>query len=400
VQLERLPTTLVAAIVLLLASCVAAVWSGTGQALAFSAGLLQLAAAVGDWAMLALLPLRGRSFGPVKPPLLGLAFLRGLLGAILAIPARASFEPQGWLLACLAVQAGLSALAIYALWVEPFRLGVTRIDLRSPRFRQARKTSGTAPLRLLHLADLHLERPTVRETQLLMLVERLQPDLIVFTGDVLNLSYVRDPQAVEAARAIMRHWRAPNGVYAVRGSPLVDVDGWVERIYAGLDHMTWLRDEVCIVEAGGRQLAIAGVECTHDRETDLPRLRKVLAQVPPRLYTILLYHSPDLAPEAAALGVDLYLCGHTHGGQFRLPLIGALHTSSELWKQFEMGRYDLNGMTLYVSRGIGLEGLSAPRARFLAPPEVTLFTLDGPHPSAPGPLSPPVPGFSPVERGG
>jgi predicted MPP superfamily phosphohydrolase len=84
-------------------------------------------------------------------------------------------------------------------------------------------------------------------------------------------------------------------------------------------------------------------------------------------------------PEAVELGVDLYLCGHTHGGQIRLPGFGALITSSEFWKRYEMGRYEENGTTLYVSRGLGMEGLGAPRARFLSRPEIIEWRLSGTH---------------------
>ena len=73
----------------------------------------------------------------------------------------------------------------------------------------------------------------------------------------------------------------------------------------------------------------------------------------------------------------LVLCGHTHGGQVRLPLFGAILTSSQLGKRYEMGLYREGNTQMYVSRGVGLEGLSAPRVRFLAPPEVTLVTLVG-----------------------
>jgi predicted MPP superfamily phosphohydrolase len=88
-----------------------------------------------------------------------------------------------------------------------------------------------------------------------------------------------------------------------------------------------------------------------------------------------LYHTPDLAPVAAAQGVDLQLSGHTHGGQVRLPFFGALFTSSLYGKKFEAGRYQVGALTLYVSRGIGLEGKGAPRARFLCPPEMILWEI-------------------------
>jgi predicted MPP superfamily phosphohydrolase len=90
---------------------------------------------------------------------------------------------------------------------------------------------------------------------------------------------------------------------------------------------------------------------------------------------VLLYHAPDLMPEAADYGLDLYLCGHTHGGQVRLPIFGAILTSSQYGKKYEMGLYESGRTHMYVSRGVGLEGLSAPRIRFLAPPEITLVTL-------------------------
>jgi predicted MPP superfamily phosphohydrolase len=63
----------------------------------------------------------------------------------------------------------------------------------------------------------------------------------------------------------------------------------------------------------------------------------------------------------------------------RLPFYGALLTSSELGKQFEMGYYRLENTHVYVSRGIGMEGLGAPRVRFLCPPEITLFSVHGPE---------------------
>ena len=75
--------------------------------------------------------------------------------------------------------------------------------------------------------------------------------------------------------------------------------------------------------------------------------------------------------------VELYLCGHTHGGQIRMTMYGAILTSSALGKQYEMGRYVEQGTTLYISRGIGLEGLSAVRMRLLCPPEIIMFTLSG-----------------------
>jgi hypothetical protein len=82
-------------------------------------------------------------------------------------------------------------------------------------------------------------------------------------------------------------------------------------------------------------------------------------------------------PAAATLGVDLYLAGHTHGGQWRLPGFGAILTSSRHWKRYEAGSYREDKTHLYVSRGIGMEGFGAPRARLFCPPEVVVIDLCG-----------------------
>ena len=94
-------------------------------------------------------------------------------------------------------------------------------------------------------------------------------------------------------------------------------------------------------------------------------------------FNLLLYHSPDLAPNASRNGIDLQLSGHTHGGQVRLPVIGALYTGSLYGKRFEAGRYLVNGMTLYTSRGLGMEGAIAPRVRLLCRPEIILWEFFG-----------------------
>jgi len=223
----------------------------------------------------------------------------------------------------------------------------------------------------------------MRERRLQVLIKQLQPDLICFSGDLLNLSYIHSSLAMAQARSVIGRWRAPLGVYAVTGSPLVDLPATADKILSGLSNIRWLRDESVTVTDDGRQLTLVGLTCTHNPAKDGAKLTAALAGAPADTPKILVYHTPDLAPEAAAAGIDLQLSGHTHGGQIRIPLYGAVITSSIYRKRFEMGKYQLqkNGggtMTLYTSRGIGVEGGIAPRARFLCRPEIVLWTLTGP----------------------
>jgi predicted MPP superfamily phosphohydrolase len=138
-----------------------------------------------------------------------------------------------------------------------------------------------------------------------------------------------------------------------------------------------LQNEAIEVSVGGSSLWLMGPSCSRDLVADGTILRELLANAHPGAFTLLLYHTPDLMPQASALGVDLYLAGHTHGGQWRLPGFGALLTSSQHWKRYESGHYREGDTHLYVSRGLGLEGFGTPRARFFCPPEVVEIVLTG-----------------------
>ncbi len=312
---------------------------------------------VGDWVLLLALPRFGKSYGPAQPPTIMLAILR-------LIPAALFAPPWFWLAQLLG-----TALVVYSFWVEPHHLQLTRQTLVSPKLNAA------TPLRVLHLGDLHIERITAREKRLIEMAKSLAPDVILFSGDFLNLSNVDDLVAWEHCRDILRELHAPLGVFAVTGSPPVDKPHVIAKVLDGLD-IRWLKNETVTLDHRGQQIDLVGVTCTHRPYVDEPHLLAAFKGKSAR-FTILLYHTPDLAPAAAAAGIDLQLSGHTHGGQVRLPFFGALYTSSLYGKRFEVGRYKIDDLTLYVTRGIGLEGMGAPRVRFLCSPEITLWELSG-----------------------
>lgn len=309
-----------------------------------------------DWLLLELLPRFNRSFGPAKPPVILLAAGRSL-AALLPWPFNLALQIIGTL------------LVVYGFWIEPQHIRVTRQKLVSPKLKAETKFS------VLHLGDLHIERITQREKQLGQLIHALKPDLILFSGDFLNLSYLNDPTSQRDARAVLQEWRAPLGVFAVSGSPAVDLDGSVPALLKGLP-IHWLNAECVKLPVGGDTIQIAGLTCSHKPFVDYPILKQILP-VQPQEFTVVLYHSPDLAPHAAELGVDLQLSGHTHGGQVRIPGFGALFTGSLYGRRFQSGRYAIRDLVLYITRGIGLEGAGAPRVRFLCPPEVILWEITG-----------------------
>lgn len=317
------------------------------------------------------LPRRGLSFGPWKSHVLLFALVRGMVAVGVAV-LEVWVEPVWGIVVLVLVQVIGMALLVWGTVIEPFRLELTGLAIEVEGW-----PAGAPPLRVLHISDLHVERPTKREKRVIELARQAGVDLILVTGDYLNLSYTEDPEAMAGARQVLSELSAPLGVYGTLGSPPVDSRRVAPRLFEGLN-VRLLRNEWVMVDGGdGRRLAVLGMDCTHHLPTDRRQLERLVGQAPKDVPLVLLYHAPDLMPEAAGCGISLYLCGHTHGGQVRLPWYGAIFTSSQLGKRYEMGHYHEGKTHLYVSRGVGLEGLSAPRLRFLARPEMTLVTVRG-----------------------
>lgn len=325
-----------------------------------------------DAAMLVALPRLGLSYGTIDFPLAGLNSVRlAVLASCLLI---FSFFKSRQKLAHevtvtgIAIQIILLALAVDGLYIEPFRLTVTQVRQEAPAFLPGH------PLRIVQLSDLHMERITIRERAMIEKVNELQPDIIVLTGDYINQEYLYDPVTLEEARTVLTQLSAPYGVYAVSGT--TDLPGIMTGLFNGLDNIHVLDNEVAPVMLPGGTLYLVGVTNHRTLETDQQALTDLLAESPADGYFVLLYRTPDLIETAGANHVSLYFAGHTHGGQIRLPFYGAIVTLSIFHKQFEMGKYQVGPTTLYVSRGLGMEGLGLPRIRFLCPPEIVVMDLD------------------------
>jgi predicted MPP superfamily phosphohydrolase len=268
------------------------------------------------------------------------------------------------------VNVGFSLAQLDAYVVEPLAVEMTELSLALDHLDPA-----LPPVRVVHITDTHIERYGFREMDVVRRVNALQPDLVVLTGDYLNLSNIDDPQAAQDFRHFVAQLEAPYGIYAVRGSVEVAPDT-MARLLEGTP-VVWLEQEAVTLEVRGQRLALVGVACSHRQELDAARLAQAMSGLPDDAFTLLLYHSPDLIHEAAAQGVDLYLAGHTHGGQLRLPFYGAIVTFSRYGRRYASGLFEEAGTRMYVSRGLGFEGGGMPRARFLCRPEVVSLELTG-----------------------
>src|SRR5512140_1233160 len=332
-------------------------------------GLMTAVCSLIDRLLLDRLPKLGLSFGPVNPPLFMLNFIR-LLPLLLAL-FLLSFTRQPWQRWTLLTVIGLFQILFLAacyqgLYIEPFHLTISEVPVsEAPAFVPDH------PLRILQLSDLHVEHLTSRENQVLAKTRALAPDIIVLTGDFLNKSYVNDP----ATRAETRQWlaqlSAPYGVYAVNGN--LDYTGVIPALFDGLTNVRFLNNEIVPLTFPGGMLYLAGAT-TYGRDRDYNSVDALLKKLPADSYSVLIYHYPERVDAASEDGVDLMLAGDTHGGQIRLPLLGAIATAN-MWHHYIMGKYQVGPTTLYVSRGIGMQGGIWPRMRLDCPPEMVLVEL-------------------------
>ena len=244
---------------------------------------------------------------------------------------------------------------VYAWRVEPYRLEVTHTRVATAKL--------TRSVRIVHISDVHSDPERRLEDRLPDVIAGEHPDVIVFTGDAIN-----EPRGLEHFRTLMKQLAAIAPTYAVRGN--WDVWYWSQLDLFGGTGVVELTNLAARAPLQGAEVWIAGVPVGDER--NIPR---VLATVPATAVSVLLFHYPDEIEQASALGTDLYLAGHTHGGQVALPWYGALITYSRFDKRFEAGRYQVGPTTLYVSRGVGMEGGPAPRIRFCARPEVSVIDL-------------------------
>lgn len=257
--------------------------------------------------------------------------------------------------------AGFGVLCVLWGWaVEPYRLQVTHARVVSA------KVQGD-PVRIALFSDTHCDPKARLEGRIPAAVAALRPDLVVFAGDSINSA-----AALPRFKALMTELAEIAPVYAVAGN--WDAWFWPTLDLYGGTGVRRLDGEALDLVVRGTRLRLFGLPADEGFKAG-----KLFARAGPDAVSVFLHHYPDEVYAASEAGVDLYLAGHTHGGQVALPVYGALVTLSRWGKRFEAGRYQVGPTTLYVNRGIGMEGGHAPRVRFWAPPELTLVELSRPE---------------------
>lgn len=286
---------------------------------------------------------------------------------------RQILEPGCRLLALALLLVTLGALAVlWALFVEPRLLTVTRREVPVTGL-----PDGLDGTRIVLLSDLHGARFGARQGTLAVIVRRLEPHAIVFAGDLIDANRGGLGAGVELLQALGEI--APT--YIIWGNhdyirDLAKLRQAVDESGAKVHDLDldWAR-----LEIGGETLLLCGLSRSWrgGGEGLAEQAAEARRAAGPTAPMVVVAHSPGPAAlaRAAEVRADLVLAGHTHGGQVRLPLIGAL------WSPVEgalpehglvQGLHPIESGHVFITRGLGTSVLPV---RFLCPPEIALLTL-------------------------
>ncbi|MEH7354618.1 metallophosphoesterase [Neobacillus drentensis] len=257
---------------------------------------------------------------------------------------------------------------LYAHRIEP-----SLLDIQEQQIKHLLIPKSFDGIKMVQFSDTHLgfQYNLSQFKKLAAKINDLKPDIILFTGDLMD-----EPNKYTEMNnllPILEKLHAPLGKYCIFGNH--DHGGYGSEIYRNIMETTnftvLLNESIPIKLKDGSSIYLLGID---DAMLGSPDLPLALKKVPDNRFTILLSHAPDLADSAMQYPIHWQISGHSHGGQVKIPFIGAL-VKPPFAQKYPEGLYSIgeeNPLTLYVNRGIGTTRLPF---RFLAKPELTIFTL-------------------------
>jgi len=266
--------------------------------------------------------------------------------------------------------AAAGGLALYSGEIARHEISIVKFNLALAKLPEVFQG-----YRIAQISDIHYDEYTEPSfvRRVVGQVNRLAPDLVLLTGDYIsNTPLGREfaDQAMHRCAEELRELACPLR-FAVMGNHDSILGAPTIRPILAAVGIPLLVNQHVAIERAGQRLWLCGI---HDPVTHIPDLESAIPEKPDGT-VLLMSHGPDYADEVLAHPrgalVDLMLAGHSHGGQVRLPIVGALHCVDG-GRKYVQGLFRLGQMQLYVNRGIGTIGVPF---RLNCPPEITLATL-------------------------
>jgi uncharacterized protein len=217
---------------------------------------------------------------------------------------------------------------------------------------------------ILHISDMHVDMSEAAMRCLIGLLDGMEYDLCVLTGDYRGKTFGPFDAALKGVAKVTTHLKRP--IFGVLGNhdtiqmvPAMEAMG-----------ISMLINECAVITRGNQQIYLAGIDDAHFFRVD--NIEKAASQIPKDGFSILLSHTPEIFRQAAHANFNLMLSGHTHGGQLCLPGSIPIKLEAILPRRMGAGAWQYNEMSGYTSVGAGS---SVVAVRLNCPPEVTLHRL-------------------------
>ncbi|MGB9665846.1 MAG: metallophosphoesterase [Candidatus Cryosericum sp.] len=251
---------------------------------------------------------------------------------------------------------------------EPFQLDVERLSIVLPSLPPE-----FGGLKVAQLSDLHIHSVSRAYRMAVDVIRKEQPNLVVITGDLVDraeetsacIAFLSQLRAATRAPVIVVPGNWDHRAFPTKQS----IAAWHRRLQAETGIRVLANQNVVLHRHGG-QIWLVGTDDPYFGHADLDASFK---GVPDSAFALVLTHAPEAFEELAQRpAARVVLVGHTHGGQVRLPFIGALRVPSRYGTRFAQGLYKLGDTFFYVNAGMGTSHLPV---RFLCRPELTFITL-------------------------
>lgn len=264
-----------------------------------------------------------------------------------------------WLIA----GSGLLFLAIFLYW-QNNSIVMTDIEVTSEKLPKEFDR-----YKIVQLSDLHSKSFGERQQSLLSKVRKVSPDIIVFTGDLVDQKKYDE----ESSLALMKELLPIAPVFFITGNH----EWWSGKFSVLEERLTdlgvvVLRNEHIQIEKADEKITIIGID---DPAGGMSTKENMIHSSAGQLdgFKILLAHRPEFFPLYQKFNIDLILSGHAHGGQFRLPFLGGIIAPDQgFFPEYDGGRYDNGDSVLIVNRGLGN---SIIPQRLFNRPEIIVVTL-------------------------
>ncbi len=222
-------------------------------------------------------------------------------------------------------------------------------------------------IKIVHLSDLHSKYFGPAEKKVLKILNQIKPDYIFVTGDWIdihtkNLSSIRKFWK-SLAEICLTYGVLGNHEHKNKNFKISDIN--LALYNSGIKI---LNNQNQRLTKDNKSIYLIGVDDPHLGYDNLSK-----AYPPENGFKILLAHSPEIINKIKDKSIDLILCGHTHGGQIRIPPIPSIWIPTKISKKYDQGLFKLNHSYLYINSGIGTSLLPI---RFLCPPEITVLELN------------------------